>query len=101
MRAAKVKQRVTHGVGDVVVDRELAGEVVVDEARKPAERYGQRSSKCPQICLSSLSAALHSSEGGSLPLATGYELEGASRDLLSGGGNTNDGGNSPSCARGK
>lgn len=46
-----------------------------------------------------LSATLNSSKGRSLPLATGYELERASRDLLSGGGDSNDGGNSPSFSR--
>lgn len=44
----------------------------------------------------SLSASLDSTESGSLPFATGNELERTSRDFFSSSGDSNDGGSSPS-----
>ena len=61
------------GVGDEIVDVDLALHVPVDDSRH-------------------LGPALGAAEGGAAPDAPGDELEGARRNLLAGAGNADDGG---------
>lgn len=87
-------------MSNIIIDRELAREVIVYEARQSVgEPPSQRSNRelsvpCSQV---SLCATFDTTKGTTLPLATSHELEGSGRDFLASSGDTNDGRYSPSC----